>query len=151
MKSVPIEDFRKALKPLMDLMEEDMTSEQFKTIYYTLFKSDNELDFVFIIDKYCLFYDYNIKKVEKRILINTFKKHGLTHLDLNRAFEMRISRVLSKARVFPTPGELLALVKPDAIINIYDALEREKGSQLEDGSFEENNIKNEFKKILSKL
>jgi len=151
---IKIEDFKKAIAPLEELLNRKLSPYEFKKIYYALFNSIEDREFIFIIRDYAInFYGKrNISKLEENLIIDLFKKYNLTHKDLDRAFKIRIQKVLAKARIFPTPAELIVLIKPEVTINIYDQNDREKA--LSGNTHMEINLDESFKrfkKMFSKM
>lgn len=126
MNVINTEIFKKALLPLGDIVERKLTNHELLSIYYMFFDSPTDKDFKFILSKYAQFYQYNPTKLEIRLIIDIFQHYGLNHNDLDRAFKIRIQKVLAKSRIFPTPSELIVLIRPDAVVNIYDNVERQE-------------------------
>jgi hypothetical protein len=124
-KIIDKEIFKKAIKPLQNLVERNLNSYELLSIYYTLFDSPTDKDFKFIIGKYAEFYQYSPTKLEIRLIIDLFEHYGLTHRHLEKSFKIRIQKVLAKSRIFPTPAELIVLIKPDAVVNIYNDEDRQ--------------------------
>jgi len=146
------DEYKEAVKPLEKLLGRNFTATEYKDVYYAVFESPSDNGYKNVIKKYAVpFYNYQVHAIEEKLLVSLFKKYGLTPKDLNRAFEIRITKVLSKTRVFPTPAELLVLVKPDAIVNIYDSQDRKKSTEvLSDEEVRANEIKNQFKRFYKK-
>ena len=117
--------FRKAVQPLEELAKKEFNNYELLTIYYALFDSPTDKDYRFIIAKYSRFYIYSPSELEIKLIIDIFKHYGLSHRKLDEAFKIRIQKVLAKSRIFPTPAELIVLVKPNAVINIYDNEDRQ--------------------------
>ncbi len=147
------ETFKNAINPLEKLLKRQLTVYELKYIYYFLFDSPTKNDFEFVILKYAKqFYFYNsITRLEIQLIIDIFEHYGLTHRDLESAFKLRIQKVLSKARDWPTPSELLVLVRPNAIINIYDSNERKNVlNKLTPEEIKEKETNQLFKAMLGK-
>jgi hypothetical protein len=144
---IDIKDFKEAIVPIEKLINRKLSPYEFKKIYYTLFDSIEDREFKFVIKDYAINYygKQNVSKLEESLIIDLFKKYNLTHHDLDNAFKIRIQKVLSKARIFPTPAELIVLIKPDVTINIYDENDREKA--LSGNTNMEINLDESFKRF----